>query len=803
MWRNYLRMALRQWRRNKVFTAIHLAGLSIGMAGCILIFLFIEEEFRYVNYHAKGDRVFRVLRQSEMAGSGAQIDYFAPSALGPAMQREFPQVEDTARLLDDWWIWTRHGDKELYIDVALGDAALLEMFDIPLLRGDRATVLARPNTAVITQRLAGDYFGDQDPIGQVITVADDKLGGDYVVTGLMGDMSPYAQVAFDFLTAHPSAETSQWFRDQFDLWETDSSWRPFVSYIMLREGASAAQVEAHLADFEVRHLGAELAAKVDYRLQPVDRIRLYSEADYGLSVGRGIEFVRRLALIGALLLLIACVNFMNLATAQSSRRAKEVGLRKVIGAGRRQLARQFLGEAVLLTGAALVLAYAMARLGLPFFNEFMQVNQAAPMTLEFGHSPGLGMLLVGLGLGVGVLAGSYPAFVLARFQPVQTLKGRLASKTGAPRLRQGLVVLQFAVSAVLLIAAAVVYQQGRHMNEKDLGYDKQLLVNLPLYGRVEVGTDAETVKRAFLDHPQVLGGTASWPPPGSFNYVEYHAVRPQGEPEGAWEMQVIGIDGDFLETFGMELVAGRNLKSDRQGDSDAFLLNETAVRQLGWEDPIGKSFDWQGEKSGHVVGVVRDFHTESLYRPIEPLVMHHWAQLTLTLRLSGRDMPGTLEHLEATWQRFVPDVPFEHWFLDRELARYYQGEAHLNKIFALFALLAVLVACLGLFGLASYAAEQRTKEIGVRKVLGATAAGIAALFSRDFVKLIALANLLAAPVAYYLMSQWLAHFPYRIDLSSGPFLWCGGATLVLAAATVGYQALKSAQANPVESLRYE
>ena len=761
------------------------------MAGCILICLFVQEEFHYADFHSKGHRLFRVLRQSMMAGSGEQMETSTSAAITPSMLRDFPEVEAAARLLDDWGIWVKRGDAMHYADVALGDASLLEMFDMDLVAGDRATALDQPNTVLISETAAERIFADQDPLGEVVTVEDDRLGGDFVIAGVVR-ISPYSHVYFDFLTTHPRESL----KGPFNGWNTTTSWRPFKNYIMLREGITAAQMEAKLPEFEVRYLGEDVAASLQYHLQPVDRIRLYSEVDYGMKTGSSIRSIYRLALIGLLILLIACLNFMNLATAQSTRRAREVGVRKVVGAGRTQLAVQFLGEAALLAFAALPLACWAARSALPYFNEFMRAN------LKFALSPSLLAALFGLALLVGAVSGSYPAFFLSRFRPVETLKGKLSAHSSARTLRQSLVVFQFCVSCVLIIASTVVYQQMEYANQKDLGYDKRLLINIPLWDH-EVAASPEVVKRAFLDHPTVLSGTISHPAPGFWNVVEYHAVRPEGEAAGEWEMQAMSIDGDFLETFGIELVAGRNLDSSREADKDAFLLNETAVRQLGWDDPIGKRFDWLGRKSGHVVGVVRDFHTQSLHSPIEPLVMHHWTHRTVTIRISGEDIPGTLAHLEKSWKHFLPDIPVNHWFLEGNLARYYRSEKRLNEICSLFSLLAVFIACLGLFGLASYTAEQRTKEIGIRKAVGASASSIVSLLSRDFIRLIVIANMVAGPIAYYLMSSWLGNFPYRIDLSSAPFLLCGGATLLVAVLTVTYQSVKAASASPVESLRYE
>jgi len=794
MLRNYLLTTVRSFRRHKLFTGIHIAGLSIGMACCILIALFVQDQLRYSSYHSRGHRVYRVLRESSMAGSGEKMETGTSSAITPAVMRDFPEVEAAARLLSGWWPWMSYGDDKFRLNFALGDAALLDMFDISLVRGDRATALREPNTAVVAEGTAEFLFHGEDPLGKVIRVHDDKLGGSYLITGVMANLPPHSHVHFDVLTAHPSAETS--FAGVFDSWSATVSWRPFTNYIMLREGVPAAQLEAQLPDFEARYLGDEVAASMAYRLQPVNRIHLYSQADFGMGDERGIEFVARLALIGLVVLLIACVNFVNLATAQAAGRSREVGLRKVIGAQQLQLMRQYLGEAVLLAIVSLILACVIALVALPWYNQFMNAN------LEFGLTADLVTALLAITLVVGLFAGGYPALVLSRFQPVETLKGQISSRGGGRAFRRALVVAQFAASATLIIASVVVYQQTRYMTQKDLGHDTSLLINLSILGyRLEASTDV--VKRDFLSHPRVLSATASWPPPGSWGYAEYHSVQPEGEAEGEWEMQVIGIDSDFLETFGVELVAGRNLRASRDADTEAYLLNETAARQLGWDEPIGKRFDWLSRKPGYVVGIVRDFHTQSLHHPIEPLVMHHWIRRTLTVRIDSEDVPGTLDDLKEKWRRFLPDVPFDYWFLDEHLARYYEDEAHLNQTCTLFSVLAVFVACLGLFGLSTHASVQRTKEIGIRKAVGASASSIASLLSRDFTRLVIIANVLACPLAYHLMSTWLARFPYRISLSPLPFLLCMVATLATALVTVCYQSIKTALTDPVEALHWE
>jgi putative ABC transport system permease protein len=803
---NYITVACRYFSRNKLLTGIHLVGLSLGMAACILILLYIQQEFRYSNYHSKGDRVFRVLQFSE-AGAG-RFTTRTPAAITPAMLSDFAEVEVAARLLDDWWLKVGRGDKKGTLDVALGDAALLEMFDIELLQGDRATILANPNSIVITEEVASIFFADVDPIGGVMTAKDGLFAGDLVVTGIIQDMSPNATVAFDVLMSHPTAESPQNFKDRFESWNVTY----FTNYIMLRESSDVTAVEARLPEFLINHIGVERASQFSYRLQPVDRIRLYSEQDFGMigqdpwgaksnpRTPHGIHRIHRLALVGLIVLIIACFNFINLAIAQSTRRAGEVGLRKVVGAGRGQLVRQFLGESVFLSMSALALAYVLAWLALPGFNAFMQTN------LEFGAGHTFTLGLFSLALLVGILSGTYPAFVLSRFEPMTTSRNSSTSRARGP-VRSVLVVAQFAISAVLIVLAISVHQQAQFMSQKNLGFDPGLLVGIPV-GRYPRVASLETMKHDFGDHPSILSITASDPTPGASNGGGHRrAVRPEGEEQGKWEMQVFDIDDGFFETFGIDVIAGRNLRAEE--DREAFLLNETAVRQLGWDregldDAIGKRFDI-GPRAGHVVGVVADFHSQSLHHPVGAMAMTQRGDYVyaITARMRENDVPGALAHLEEVWGEHILDIPFERWYVDDHLERWYREDTQLKESTTLFSMLAVFIACLGLFGLATHTAVLRTKEIGVRKVLGASAPGIAAMLSAENAKLVLVANVVAWPVAYYVVGQWLEGFAYRIEMGLDMFLLGGAVTMLLALLTVGSQCVQSALRNPTDLLRSE
>jgi putative ABC transport system permease protein len=798
MLKNYFIVAMRNLLRHKIYSLINISGLGIGMACCILILLFIQDEFRRATFHDNGHRIFRVLMETRMSGSGGQFSSGTDGGITPATLNDFPEVQKAARVIN-WPQWVRYGDKMLMQGFCLADPAVLEMFGYSLVRGNPETALRDPGLVVVTESAARRYFGDADPIGKVITVDSDKFGGDYKITGVLRDISPYAYFHFDFLTSSPLPQSPAYFRESaWKGWRPNNSWRPVQNYIMLPGGYPHKELEKKLHAFMSRYMGGEIAAKNIYHLQPFNRIHLYSRVDYGFH-GRGdIIYIYQLSLIALFVLLIGCVNFMNLATARSTNRAREIGMRKVVGAHRLQLIGQFLFESVFLSFLALLLAYTLAELVLPAFNAFMGRN----MTLDVASNRLILAGFVGLVLFVGLLAGSYPAFFLAAFQPVQVLKGTLKSGLRGAALRKGLVVFQFVISIVLMISTVVVYRQLDYLKHKNLGYNKEQVVLIPLFfADVSLIPRYQTVKRVFQRHPNVLKIAACWPYPGG--HVEWHTVRPEGAGDNEWQMQVIGIDEDFLDTFEMELVAGRNINFAIASDTtDAFILNEAAVKKLGWRDPVGRSFQWRNRK-GRVIGVVKDFHNQSLRHPVDAVVLFNWTKTTLAVRIRPQNIPVTLKFLEEAWRQFIPHRPFEFGFLDQEVDGAYRAEEHMGQAYGILAGLAILVACLGLFGLSAFTAEQRTKEIGIRKVLGASISSIVLLFSRDFVKLVLIANMVAWPVAYYIMNRWLQNFAYRTDLGMGIFVLGGVLALAIALVTVTYQAMKAARANPVDALRYE
>ena len=798
MIRSYFATFLRYFLQHKAYASISILGMAVGIACCLLIMLFIRDEYKYEQFHKNGYRIYRVLREVKMAGSNSRFDTGTSGGITPAMIKDFPEVEAAARIVN-WTHWIRYGEKNHEQSLALADAALLRMFGYELVEGEIESALQNVGSILVSEAAARRYFDDENPVGKAVVVDGDKFGGDYVITGVIRDRSRHARFRFDFYTAHPLPQCPPYVKDSaWAGWRPNSGWRPFRNYVMLREGASREALEKKLPAFMARYMGEEITEKNRYHLQRVSRIYLHSNEDFGFRSGGDIGYIHLLEVIAGTILLIACINFMNLATARSASRSLEVGVRKAVGAGRRQLALQFLGESLMLSLAAAVFACGLARLALPVFQELMGANLSFGLWELAENLPAL----IALTLASGLVAGSYPALFLSGVRPVAVLKGGSTGRSGGGLVRKGLVVFQFAASALLIISTLLVYRQAEHMQGRSLGWNQDYLINTPLFfADLSLRFHRDRVKRAFLRHPDVLKVTAVWPPPGGGG--EHHVVRPEGTAENEWEMQILGIEEDFLDTYEIELVAGRNIDLTIASDSTkAFLLNETAVKRLGWDEPLGKTFQWR-KRQGYVIGVVKDFHTESLHSPIEPVVMFHWIHPTLSIRIRPENVQETLAFLEETWKEFIPHRPFSYQFQDEMMAGHYRHERRQGRIFGTLSGLAIVVACLGLFGLATYTAEQRRKEIGIRKSLGATVPGLLGLLSRDFLKLAALANVLAWPVAYYAMDRWLEGYPYRIGMELGPFLIAGCLALVIAQVTVSYQALRAASGDPVKALRYE
>ena len=826
MFRSYLTATIRTLLKNRGLTAINILGLAIGMACVILIALYIQYEFSYDRYHVNATRIYRVFRTVSMENT-TSVNPRASGALAPALKRDFPEIQEAIRtqLLTSW---VKTDDHFFQQDVCVADQEIFNVFTIPFVTGDSGTALNQPGSMVLTESMARKFFQNQNPIGKTLQVDHHELSGTatYFVTGIVRDFPPNSTFYFDCLTATPRGALA----DLWSRWQPTGSFRPFLTYILLPEGYDHRALQQKLPDLITRYMGDKVRRTTRYILQPLTCVHLYGHRDLGRQfAGYGdIKQVYAFGLVAGFILMLACVNFMNLSTARSSARAREVGLRKVVGASRQQLIGQFLSESVLVALAAMIVALIVVELVLPRFNSFIQRNLVLHSTENLWWLIGL----IGFGLGVGVLAGSYPAFVLSSFLPTQVMKGDWIPGSKHVGLRKALVVFQFAISIAFITGTVVVQEQLAYIRNKDLGFDKDLVVGIPLFiysrqlhhgGPEDLRRRIPTVKQVFTAHPNILKATAT-----RFSQGGYITTDTFRADDADWQMGLFDIDRDFLDFFNIELVAGRlapeppklpekiesiqDLEEYRElvrayrEKGRPFILNETAARHLGWDDPIGRRFKEKKEPEGYVIGVIKDFHVQTLHNTIRPVVFRIFTggAKFLYLKLGTQNIPATLAFIEKTWHEFLPQIPFTFWFLNDDLTHVrYQNEIRTGNALAVFSGLTIFVACLGLLGLISFRAEQKTKEIGIRKVLGASVFSIFGLLSREFVKLVIIACVIASPIAYLFVGRWLQDFAYRIDLHLMYFLIGGVLALLLALATMTYQALKAARTNPVDALRTE
>ena len=785
MLKNYLLVAVRTLRRHPGYTALNAVGLAVGVACCLFLLLFVQDERSYDRFHEDAEQVFRI---SAVPSPDREV-VVTPAMVAPLLEAEVPAVASAARLYPNWGVaLLRAGEMAFEEDgLFFADASVFDVMTYPFVSGDPATALARPNTVVLTETAARRYFGDANPIGKTLTRNDFQ---DLEVTGVMEDVPANAHVHFDFLAALTLPE------DAPPEWGTAN----YHTYVRTHDAASAEALPRQLAAL-VERLEAEGQEPWGLRAMPITDIHLYSDLEGELEASGSIRVVYGFATVALLILLIACINYMNLATARAARRAEEVGLRKSLGAHRAQLIGQFYGESAVLTLGGLVLALVIVAIGLPWFNAI------SGKALAFGAlaSPGLLALVVGIFVLVSVVAGSYPAFHLSGFEPVRALRGGTASGGGPSRLRQGLVVLQFGISAVLIAGTLVVLSQLRYLAEQDLGFDKEHVVVLPLLDpRLQQAYPA--MEEAIAQSPAVVSVAALNQVPGEVGWTS--TLRGDPADEDGFSVKGMPADATVVDGLGLQVVAGEGFPANLPASPDTsnylFLVNEATVRQLGWtpEETVGRSVQVDGRR-GEVRGVIRDFHYQSLHAAIEPLAI--WYQPdqvgTLAVRLAPGQTDAGMDALEAVWAQFASHRPFSYRFLDDVYDGLYRSEQQLGRIVSVFAFLAIFVACLGLFGLAAFTAQQRTKEIGVRKVLGATVPNLVALLTKDFVGLVAVAFVVAMPLAWLGVARWLDGFAYHVGLGPVPFLLAGALLLAVALATVSTQALRAATADPVRALR--
>ncbi len=806
MIRNYIKIAFRNLVKNKVFSAINVFGLAIGIASCLIIVLFVQDELSYDRYNEKADRIVRVVFKGMMNGEQMkEAVTMAPTA--HTIKNDYPEVEDATRLRGYGTHKITIGDKTFNDgNLAYVDANFFQIFTLPLIKGDAKTALTEPNTIVITQSMANKYFGNADPIGKILTFKDWKQA--YKVTGVIDKIPANSHFHFDLFGSMVSLEDAK-----------GTSWLSsnYFSYLLLRPGQDYKKLEAkmpqvvdkYMAPQIEKGLGVTLAEfrkkgnDVGLYLQPLTDIHLYSDFTVNLEPGGDVRYVYIFGAIALFILLIACINFMNLSTAGASKRAKEVGIRKVLGSIKYELVGQFLLESVMLTFFALVIALIIVRVALPLFNDL----SGKELSLHFTNYPLMIAGIILFGFLVSILAGSYPAFFLSSFRPVAVLKSKFMAAGKTIGLRSGLVVFQFMISISLIIGTTIVYQQLSYIQTKKLGYNKdQLLV---LRNSWALGQNERIFRDQLLKDPRVVNATISGHTPAGPTNQNMSGVYPDEQMNQNRRTIIYEVDDQYIPTMGMELVSGRNFSKEFTTDSSGVLINETAAKIFGWgKDAVGRKLNRftdneGGKKAYKVIGVVKDFHFRSMHEEIAPLMMVLERSPGLIIKVNTQDIAGLLKDMKSQWAGFKVEEPFTYAFLDEQFNQAYLAEQKTGVILGIFTGLTIFIACLGLFGLATFTAEQRIKEIGVRKVLGANVSQIVVLLSIDFVKLILIACLIAFPLGYWGMDKWLQDFAYRVDINWPVFVLAGLGAIGIALLTISYQAIKAALMNPIKSLKTE
>lgn len=794
MFRNHFKIALRNCWKFRTYTVINLAGLAIGLAACWILLLYVGHELGYERFHRNGDRIYRLA--SHASWPGGKLDLATSSFnFGPALQQDYPEIAAFARVDGEAGGLLDNGQRKLEVNAAIfADSTFLHIFTFPLLAGDAATALKTPGATVLSESLARKLFGDPLlALGKQVTW--DRNYAE-TVTGVMKDVPGQSHLRFEALRSMPAGITAGW--ESFGIY----------TYLLLRPGADVNKLKTKLSGFFPKYLQPHMGEGVDFyfELQPLKDIHLHSRLDYEAGANGNIRIVYIFSLIASLILLIACINYMNISTARASVRVREVGVRKSLGSGRAQIARLFLTESVLVTFSAAVLAAVLVSAVLPLFNRISGISLDI---WQYGTGYTLVILFV-FALLTGLAAGAYPALFMAGFETITALKGRLSLRFGNAGFRRALVTFQFTVAVALIAASIVTWRQMMFVSGKDLGFSKDQVLTFHLEDEA-LRRRVPAFREQLMKSPWVQNVSAVSNPIGGNNLGGYgFKATKNGELQPSLSTKELLVDEHFLETMGVPLAAGRNFSMDRPGERyTAMLINETMAKALGFEDPIGEILQFEADTIRHrrIIGVVKDFHTYSLQHQIAPtaLLMAPVPELgdNLYLRLDKAHIPEALRYIEKVYADFEKNYPLSYQFLDENFSRQYRLEHTQRRLFLAFTGLAIFIACMGLFGLAAFTAEQRTKEIGVRKVLGASIVHITALLTGGFLKLVLLSVAIALPLAWWAMHYWLNDFAYRIRLSWWMFAAAGAAALLIALLTVGYQAVRAATANPADTLRAE
>jgi len=803
MIKNWLRTAFRNIRKNPSSSLINIFGLTVGLSSCLLIALFIRHELSYDDFEVNGPRIARVIMGYKFDGGGEmRWGNFTSTKVAPTFKRNFPEVVTAVRMTERDRIVGYQEKLFTEKEFMFADSSFFDVFSLGLLKGDPHTALSGPKKVIVTTSTARRYFGHEEPMGKLLRIGTDSTT--YLVTGVMADVPSNSQFKFDFLASFSSLYANQ----EETYWDAN-----YGTFLLLRDPASIATLQPKVTAFMKKEMEGK-GASVDFLLEPFNRIHLYSEY-VGFEPGTSIVYIYILAGVALLILVIACSTYINLSTARSVERAREVGVRKVIGAGKGQLFWQFIGESLILCLFAVVLSLGVVLLVLPGFNRLSDRTLPAGSLFSL---PFIGLSLL-IAVVVSLLAGSYPALILSRYQPIKVLKGAFKNTRSGQGLRQSLIVGQFVISVFLIVSTFVMQGQLSYIRHRELGYDREHVLQVPMSRRM-LG-QLSYIKTTLTSNRDILSASTCASSPveiqGGYN------MRNETMAPGRY-LSVRGnpIDEGYIKTAGLRLVAGEDLtvqdlkdaNPERFNPADSnkrevyhFILNESAVRALGWKTPqeaIGKRMDMGESRPGYVKGVVRDFNFESLHNAIMPLVMFPEMRADrMLVRISGERLPETIAFIESKWKDLAPYMPFDYHFLDEDYDKLYSSELRLGKVMNLFSAIAIVLACLGLFGLSSYAAKQRVKEIGIRKVLGASLGNLAMLLSGSFVRMALIAIVIACPLAWWAMSKWMEGFAYRAGINWLAFVLAGVMVLVVTLATVSIQAVRTALLNPVKNLKVE
>lgn len=817
MFKNYLKITFRNLLKNKTYSSINIFGLAFGLATCIIILLYVSHELSFDKHHKNSERIYRVTSHIDFSGSFLEMAS-APAPMGPTLASDFPEVEAVTRLRPVGSLIINKDQKTFREEgIVYADNSTFNVFTIPLIHGQQETVLSRPNTVAISEQTALKYFGRTNVIGETLTIQNES---DVEISGVYEDMPATSHFHFDFLlsmTGNDEANNSMWLSNNFR------------TYLLLKEGVNTAEFSENFSTIKQEYiepqvqqfLGVtisefeEAGNRLEYRLQPLESIHLYSNLNGEFEPNGSISYVYLFSGLAIFILLLACINFMNLSTARSGQRAKEVGIRKSLGSERSKLTTQFLMESVLLSFIALFISLFIVEITLPFFSELA----GRSITSNYLSNPLLTLFILGIVTITGLLAGSYPAAMLSSFQPVKVLKGTFFERKGHGRFRKGLVVFQFSISIVIIVGLLVINDQLQFIKNTDIGFKKDQVVVVEEAQAIGSSSGVQAFKDEILKLEYIESATvSSYFPVEGYNTSDM-AFWPKGESpsqDNTVSMQRWLADENYVETLDMEILEGRNFSEERSTDNQTVILNEAAAKQFGFDNPIGKtistfridsesnSIDQSQTSSFTVIGVVKNFHYESLRKNITPLALFNQPSVgNVAFRFSTDRTSEMIAAIQKEWNAMAPGQPFNYSFLDQRFDQMYRAENRVQNLVISFSILAIVIACLGLFGLSAFSAEKRSKEIGIRKVLGANVPSILGLMIKEFLGLVVISFLISIPVAYIVMEQWLQEFKYRTDIGISVFLIAGCVILSIALLTVSWQSIKAAVANPINSLQSE